>query len=69
MLDNSLAVIDNLAIKAPWLVENEELCNPTEIKKSSLQIINDIRNHHLTIITNKGRVYRQYLTINIENGK
>lgn len=69
MFCNNLELLGNIEKKAPWLIDDNEIYAPATINENARQVINDIRNYHLTIMADNGRVYRQYLTIYIENGK
>ncbi|MBU0482690.1 MAG: hypothetical protein KKG47_16475 [Proteobacteria bacterium] len=69
MINNTRELLVNIAKKAPWLIESTENCAPMPIRENSHQVIDDIRDYHLTIIADSGRVYRQYLTIKIENDR
>lgn len=69
MKDNNLELLGNIVRKAPWLIDGKETYASTSIQENACEVIDNIKNYHLTIITDTGRVYRQYLTITVDKGR
>lgn len=59
----------NLARNAPWLMEGKSDLFPDIMQGSVSELLGGIRDNRLTIITDGGRVYEQYQSLEISNGK
>ena len=69
MTGNSTDLILNLARNAPWLIDGGNNVFPEVIRGDSHEIISEIKNNRLTIITERGQVYEHYKSRDIINGK
>ncbi|MEN8135781.1 MAG: PilZ domain-containing protein [Thermodesulfobacteriota bacterium] len=59
----------NLARNSPWLNEEGKNLYPEVIRGDANEILSEIRDNHLTIVTEKGQVYEQHQPLDISNGK
>ncbi|MCK5504283.1 MAG: PilZ domain-containing protein [Thermodesulfovibrionia bacterium] len=69
MTGNSTDLILNLARNAPWLIAGGNNVFPEVIRGDSHEILSEIKNNRLTIITERGQVYELYQSLAIINGK
>ncbi len=69
MTFSSSELLININRKAPWIMEGEKTFFPESIHGDTQQLLDGIKDYNLTIITNKGRVFKQYVILKLEEGK
>ena len=65
MTSNNSELLANITRKAPWLLEEGKTFFPEIVPGESRQILNKVTDFDLVIITAQGRVFKQYLIMEI----
>jgi hypothetical protein len=59
----------NISRKAPWILEDDQTFFPENVQGDAMQALDNIKDYDLTLITESGRVFRQYLILRLKGDK
>lgn len=67
MTSNYTELLINITRKAPWLLEEDKTYFPENAPEDAQQILDSITDYDLTIITEEGRIFKQYLILRLKD--
>ena len=69
MKSNNAELLINITRKAPWLMGEDKTFFPESVQGNVQRTLDSIKDYNLTIITDTGRAFKQYLILRIQGDK